>query len=50
MKGNTESASYAMNYFRVAGGLYFWWLACFARWLKHLATLIRVQIPVAPRS
>jgi hypothetical protein len=45
-----DNPSNASNYFRVAAGLYFWWLVCLGWWLRHLSTLIRVQIPGVPRQ
>lgn len=35
----------ARRYLVVAAGLYFLWFISLLRWIKHLATLIRVEIP-----
>lgn len=43
-----QDAPDAGRYFMVATGLYVLWFLALIRWVKHLATLIRVEIPRAP--
>ena len=44
-EGETEIPAYAGRYFLVAVSLYFLWFCCLIYWLKHLSTLIRIEIP-----